>query len=175
MLCNIHPCLESVVVSHSSPRLGIPIFGYDFWDPHRKRNSGSISDSEDSGRKNFNENSAVEKSRNQNSDSEIRNSKKNQRRNLILLISRMMSIVIGQSVGLRMSNHMDEVFPAKPVGLRMSNRMDEIMPGKGNLTCRCYPFGGSLLKPGNLYFRPTTNQRPVAEELKYSRNRARRH
>ncbi len=37
--------------------------------------------------------------------------------NLILLISQMMSIVIGQPVGLRMSNHI----------------MDEIIPGKGNL------------------------------------------
>jgi hypothetical protein len=38
-----------------SSRLGIPIFGSDFWDPHRKRNSGSVSDSKDSGRKNFNQ------------------------------------------------------------------------------------------------------------------------
>ncbi len=38
-----------------------------------------------------------------------------------------------------------------------------------------YPFGGNLLKPGSLYFRPTTDRRPLAEELKYSRNRARRH
>ncbi len=30
--------------------LGIPIFGSDFWDPHRKRNSNSIFDSWDSGR-----------------------------------------------------------------------------------------------------------------------------
>jgi hypothetical protein len=36
-----------------------------------------------------------------------------------------------------------------------------------------YPFGGNLLKPGSLYFRPTAD-RLVAEELKYSRNRARR-
>jgi hypothetical protein len=36
-------------------RLGIPIFGSDFWDPHRKRNSGSVSDSKDFGRKNFNQ------------------------------------------------------------------------------------------------------------------------
>ena len=36
-------------------RLGIPIFGSDFWDPHQKRNSGSVSDSEDSGRKIFNQ------------------------------------------------------------------------------------------------------------------------
>jgi hypothetical protein len=32
------------------PRLGIPIFGSDFWDPHRKRNSDSVFDSEDSSR-----------------------------------------------------------------------------------------------------------------------------
>jgi hypothetical protein len=30
--------------------LGIPIFGSDFWDPHRKQNSGFVFDSEDSGR-----------------------------------------------------------------------------------------------------------------------------
>ena len=30
--------------------LGIPIFGSDFWDPHRKQNSDSVFDSEDSGR-----------------------------------------------------------------------------------------------------------------------------
>ncbi len=30
--------------------LGIPIFGCDFWDPHCKRNSDSVFDSEDSGR-----------------------------------------------------------------------------------------------------------------------------
>jgi hypothetical protein len=39
----------------AQPRLGIPIFGSGFWDPHRKQNSGSVSDSEDSGRKNFNQ------------------------------------------------------------------------------------------------------------------------
>ncbi len=43
------------------------------------------------------------------------------------------------------------------------------------LASNYYSFGGNLLKPGNLYFRPTTDQRPVAEELKYSHNRARRH
>jgi hypothetical protein len=30
-------------------RLGIPIFGSNFWDPHLKRNSNSISDSKYSG------------------------------------------------------------------------------------------------------------------------------
>ncbi len=30
--------------------LGIPIFGSDFWDPHRKRNSNSFFEYEDSGR-----------------------------------------------------------------------------------------------------------------------------
>jgi hypothetical protein len=88
------------------PRLGIPIFGYNFWDPHRKRNSYSIFDSKDSGW-NFFSNSAVEKSRNRNSDSEIRNSEKNKRRNSIHLILCAMSIVIGQLIGLTMSNHMD--------------------------------------------------------------------
>ncbi len=34
----------------AQPRLGIPTFGSDFWDPHRKRNSNSVFDSEDSGR-----------------------------------------------------------------------------------------------------------------------------
>ena len=63
-------------------------------------------------------NSAVEKSRNRNSDSEIQNSEKNKRRNLILLILKMLSIVIGQPVGLTMSNHM-------AVGT---------IPGKGNLS-----------------------------------------
>jgi hypothetical protein len=33
--------------------LGIPIFGSDFWDPHRKLNSNFVFDSEDSGRKIF--------------------------------------------------------------------------------------------------------------------------
>jgi hypothetical protein len=55
---------------------------------------------------NFFTNSAVEKSKNQNSDSKIRNSEK-KRRNLIHLILYMISIVIGQLVGLTMSNHMD--------------------------------------------------------------------
>ncbi len=30
------------------PWLGIPIFGSNFWDPHRKRNSDFVFDSEDS-------------------------------------------------------------------------------------------------------------------------------
>ncbi len=34
-------------------RLGIPICGSDFWDPHRKQNSDSVFDSKDSGRKIF--------------------------------------------------------------------------------------------------------------------------
>jgi hypothetical protein len=34
-------------------RLGIPIFGSDFWDPYCKRKSDSILDSKDSGRKIF--------------------------------------------------------------------------------------------------------------------------
>ncbi len=55
--------------------LGILIFGSDFWDPHWKWNYDSIFDSEDSGRKIF-LNSAVEKSRNWNSDSKIQNSEK---------------------------------------------------------------------------------------------------
>ncbi len=52
-------------------------------------------------------NSAVKKLRNQNSDFKIWNSKKNKRRNLIPLILHVMSIVIGQLVGLTMSNHMN--------------------------------------------------------------------
>jgi hypothetical protein len=35
------------------PRLGIPIFGSNFWDPHRKRNSDSVFNSKDSGWKIF--------------------------------------------------------------------------------------------------------------------------
>jgi hypothetical protein len=31
------------------PRLGIPIFGSDFWDPHWKQNSDSVFNSEDFG------------------------------------------------------------------------------------------------------------------------------
>jgi hypothetical protein len=37
----------------SVARLGIPIFGSNFWDPHQKWNSDSVFDSEDSGRKIF--------------------------------------------------------------------------------------------------------------------------
>jgi hypothetical protein len=62
------------------------IFGSDFWDPHWKRNSDSIFDSEDSRRKFFS-NSAVEKLRNRNSDSEIRNSEKKTLRNSLYFIS----------------------------------------------------------------------------------------
>ncbi len=54
----------------------------------------------------FFSNSAVEKMRNQNSGSEIWNSKKNKRRNSIHLILCMLSIVIGQPVGLTVPNHM---------------------------------------------------------------------
>jgi hypothetical protein len=36
-----------------TPWLGIPIFGSDFWDPHCKRNSDSVFNSKDSGRKIF--------------------------------------------------------------------------------------------------------------------------
>ncbi len=57
------------------PRLGISTFGSDFWDPHRKRNSAYIFDSEDYGRKIFS-NSAVEKLRNWNSDYKIWNPEK---------------------------------------------------------------------------------------------------
>ncbi len=87
-------------------KLGIPIFGSDFWDPYWKQDSDSVFDSEDSGRIFFLI-SAVEKLRNRNSDSKIRNSKKKLCRNSIHLISHVMSIVIGQPGGLTMSNHMD--------------------------------------------------------------------
>ncbi len=42
----------AVAAAHASllSRLGIPIFGSDFWGPHRRRNSNSVYDSEDSGR-----------------------------------------------------------------------------------------------------------------------------
>jgi hypothetical protein len=63
-------------------------------------------------------NSAVQKLRNRNSDSKIWNSEKNKQRNSIHLILHMMSIVLGQPVGLVMSNHMD-------AGTN---------PGKGNLS-----------------------------------------
>jgi hypothetical protein len=66
----------------------------------------------------FFSNSAVEKLRNRNSDSEIRNSEKNIHRNSIHLISHVMSIVIRQMARLTMSNHID-------VGT---------IPGKGNLS-----------------------------------------
>ncbi len=55
--------------------------------------------------------------------------------------------------------------------------MSTFYPFGGNLLkpSSLYPFGGNLLKPGSFYFRPTIDCRPVEEELKYSRNRARRH
>ncbi len=90
----------------STTWLGIPIFGSNFWDPYQKRNSDSVFDSKDSGQKLF-LNSAVEKLRNWNSNSEIQNSKKNGRRNSIHLISYKTSIVIGQPVDLMMLNRMD--------------------------------------------------------------------
>ncbi len=98
-------------------RLGIPIFGSDFWDPHWKRNSNSLFNSKDSGQIFFFKFRCwkFEKSE---FHSEIRNSEKNKRRNPIHLILHAMSIVMGQPVGLTMSNHMD-------VG---------IIPGKGNLS-----------------------------------------
>jgi hypothetical protein len=40
-------------LSRSWARLGIPIFGSGFWDPHRKQNSGPDYGSKDSGWKNF--------------------------------------------------------------------------------------------------------------------------
>jgi hypothetical protein len=57
------------------PWLGIPIFGYDLWDSHRKWNFDSVSDSGDSSQ-NFYLNSAVEKLTNQNYVSKIRNSER---------------------------------------------------------------------------------------------------
>jgi hypothetical protein len=42
--------LTSVAATTTGAWLGIPIFGSDFWDPHRKRNSNSVFDSKDSGR-----------------------------------------------------------------------------------------------------------------------------
>jgi hypothetical protein len=56
----------------------------------------------------FFSNSAVEKSRNRNSNPKIRNSeKKKKHRNSIHLILHMISITIGQLVGITMSNHME--------------------------------------------------------------------
>ncbi len=82
--------------------LGIPIFGSDFWDPHRKWNSDSVFDSEDSSRKIFLEFCCwkIEKSKFQFQNSEFREKKTH--KNSIHLISCMMSILIGQPVGLMM-------------------------------------------------------------------------
>ncbi len=56
-LCKFHSMLfgENYMFTQttkpfSASRLGILILGSNFWDPHWKRNSGSISDSKDSGR-----------------------------------------------------------------------------------------------------------------------------
>jgi hypothetical protein len=59
---------------HKFARLGIPIFGSDFWDPHRKRNSNLVYDSEDSGRKFFSQILMSGESENWNFDSKIWNS-----------------------------------------------------------------------------------------------------
>jgi hypothetical protein len=97
--------------------LGIPSFGSDFWDPHWKRNFNSIFDSKDSSR-NFFLNSAVEKSRNQNSDSKIQNSGKNGRRSSIHLISHKTSIIIGQPVDITILNRMEVgTIPGKAIFL----------------------------------------------------------
>jgi hypothetical protein len=40
----------AIMAYHATTRLGIPIFGSDFWDPHRKQNSVSVFDSKDYGR-----------------------------------------------------------------------------------------------------------------------------
>ncbi len=52
---NLHPSMQlgdlSILQSDSLTFwLGMPIFSSDFWDPHRKRNSGFVFDSKDSGR-----------------------------------------------------------------------------------------------------------------------------
>ncbi len=54
--------------------MGIPIFGSDFWDPHWKRKSDPVYDSEDSGRNFFSRILMSGESENWNSDSKIRNS-----------------------------------------------------------------------------------------------------
>ena len=58
--------------NYCEARLGIPIFGSNFWDPHCKQNSDSVFDSEDSGRIFF-EIPMSGESENRNSDSKIRN------------------------------------------------------------------------------------------------------
>ncbi len=86
--------------------MGIPIFGSNFWDPHRKRNSDSVFDSEDSGQFFF----RIPLLKNQEIEIPIPKfgiQKKIKRMNLIHLISHEMSIMIGQPAGLAMSNHMD--------------------------------------------------------------------
>jgi hypothetical protein len=40
---------KRIAQGHHNPRLGIPIFGSDSWDPHQKQNSNSICDSGNSG------------------------------------------------------------------------------------------------------------------------------
>jgi hypothetical protein len=44
--------MTSSHLSRGNPtsRLGIPIFGSDFWDPHWRQNYDSVYDSKDSGR-----------------------------------------------------------------------------------------------------------------------------
>jgi hypothetical protein len=57
-LPNFYPFTEfdsALNAQRLQPWLGIPIFGSNFWDPRWKQNSGSVSDSKDSGRKNFNQ------------------------------------------------------------------------------------------------------------------------
>jgi hypothetical protein len=54
-----------------NPRLGILIFGSDFWDPHWKRDSDPIYDSEDSGWKFFSQIPMSGESENWNSNFKI--------------------------------------------------------------------------------------------------------
>jgi hypothetical protein len=52
--CSQHqPTPTTTIATDCGPRLGIPIFCSDFWDPHRKRNSDSVFNPKDSGRKIF--------------------------------------------------------------------------------------------------------------------------
>ncbi len=44
-----HGNVYALIYGQCTPRLGIPIFGFDFWDPHWRRNSDSVYDSKDSG------------------------------------------------------------------------------------------------------------------------------
>ncbi len=90
-----------------SARLGIPIFGSNFWDPHWKRNSNSVFDSKNSGQIFFFQILLFK-----NREIGIRIPKFGIPKKINVgiqytFILQVMSIMICQPVGLTMSNHMD--------------------------------------------------------------------